>query len=114
MILVGWWQKLDDRSFIPLRSLVPQPRAVAGNGLAFSRTHHKQLAFEVLEKRLGDCVSESAMGVLGAAWPQPPRTASFRAAALKFFNILSKKFGLTEVRGAGLVKARWVIPASEF
>jgi hypothetical protein len=41
-------------------------------------------------------------GVLGAAWPQPPRTASsYRAAALKFFNILSKKFGLTEVRGAG-------------
>jgi hypothetical protein len=38
MILVGWWQKLDDRSFIPLRSLVPEPRAVAGKGLAFSRT----------------------------------------------------------------------------
>ena len=34
----GWWQKLDDRSFIPLRSLVPEPRAVAGEGLALSRT----------------------------------------------------------------------------
>jgi hypothetical protein len=64
-------------------------------------------------------------GGLGIASPSPaggPRCCMaattgdrlYRAAALKFFNILSKKFGLTEVRGAGLVKARWVIPASEF
>jgi hypothetical protein len=37
-----------------------------------------------------------------------------RRGALKFFNVLSKKFGLTELRGGSLVEAWWVIQHRSF
>ena len=44
MISLGWWQKLDDRSFIPLRSLVPSPEPWPVRG-SRSPEHHERHCF---------------------------------------------------------------------